>query len=84
MEFEKWLMEMTKQIQQNPQNHFESSVEEFSKEIKTKFKQQADKVIEEQKKKIKSLDNKLKAFDSTSLSDDQRIERMKKVNEYVD
>jgi phage-related protein (TIGR01555 family) len=77
MEFEKWLMEMAKQIQQNPQNQFESSVEDFSRELQTKFKQQANKVIDEQKTKIKSLDTKLKSLDSGILSDDARVEQLK-------
>jgi len=77
MQFEKWLMEMAKEINSNPQNHFESSLEDFGRELKSKFTEQVNEVAEKQLDKVKGLDDKLKAFDGRELTDDERIELFK-------
>lgn len=77
MEFEKWLMEMAKQIQQNPQSQFESSVEDFSKHLHSKFKEEAKKVQDKKLEEINNLDKKIKAMDSNVLSDEDRVEQIK-------
>lgn len=78
MQFEKWLMEMAKTIQQNPQSQFETSLEEFSKEIGNKWEEHARKVGDAQLEKVEDIDLKLKSYDTAiDLSDDQRIEKFK-------
>lgn len=77
MEFEKWLMEMAKQINQNPQSQFEVSLESFSDTLKSKWKEHVGVVSQKQLDKVRSLDSKLKAYDSRDLTDDERIEYYK-------
>lgn len=77
MQFEKWLMEMAKEINQNPQNHFESSVQDFGQQLKAKWVEHVNTVAEKQLDTVRGLDEKLKAMDSAELSDDERIEYYK-------
>lgn len=77
MQFEKWLMEMAKEINKNPQNHFESSVGDFGRELQVKFAENIKEVAEKQSDRVKAMDEKLKNFDGRDLSDDERIELYK-------
>lgn len=77
MQFEKWLMEMAKEINQNPQNHFESSVQDFGQQLKAKWVEHVNTVADKQLDTVRGLDEKLKAMDSLELSDDERIEYYK-------
>jgi phage-related protein (TIGR01555 family) len=77
MEFEKWLMEMAKQIQQNPQSQFESSIEDFSKHLHNRFTDEVRKAQDQKLEEIENLDRKIKAMDSEIISDEERIEQLK-------
>jgi phage-related protein (TIGR01555 family) len=77
MQFEKWLMEMAKEINHNPQNHFESSVQDFGKQLQDKFVENVNEVADKQLDRVKAIDEKLKAYDGKELSDDERIEYLK-------
>lgn len=77
MEFEKWLMEMAKQINQNPQSQFEVSLDDFSDNLRSKWKDHVSSVAEKQLEKVKNLDSKLKAYDSKDLNDEERVEMYK-------
>jgi len=67
MDFNKWLMEMTKQIQSNPQSKFESSNEAFAKDLEKGFKEHGAAILKDRKKAIRAMDKKLKAMDSAAI-----------------
>lgn len=77
MTFERWLMEMTKQIQQNPQSQFESSVEDFAKTVHEKFTKHVKDQAAIQKRTAQDLGIRLRAFDGKDLTDEQTIAKHK-------
>lgn len=77
MKFEQWLMEMAKTIQQNPQSHFENSLEDFSAHLHNKFTEEVRKTQDNKLNEIEEIDRKIKAMDSGVLSDDGRVQQLK-------
>ena len=81
MKFEQWLMQMAKEINKNPQNHFETSLEDFSSHIHNRFSEEVRKAQDSKMARIEEIDRKIKAMDSAVLSDEGRIEQHKLIFE---
>lgn len=81
MKFEQWLMQMAKEINSNPQNHFETSLEDFSSHIHNRFSEEVRKAQDSKIARIEEIDRKIKAMDSAVLSDEGRIEQHKLIFE---
>jgi len=77
MQFEKWLMEMAKEINHNPQHHFETNLEDFSKHLHNRFTDEVRKAQDSKLSEIEDLDRRIKALDYNGVSDEARIEQLK-------
>jgi len=67
MTYEKWMMELAKEIKKEPGNKFESDNEAFAKRLEEGFQEHGKSLLKERKKQIRAMDRKLKAMDAAAL-----------------